>query len=238
MRISGFQSESYQDWEEGLSSVIYTGKCNLKCPACHADNLMKSNNYADEKDILKRLDRKSKYIDRLTISGGEPTLEKDLILFLEKASERGYKIKLDTNGTNPEILKGIKDSSYVNHVAMDIKASKEFYTNVSGNKSIDINDIEKSASIVSEFPSYEFRTTVVPIIKDSPAQDSRLRKEHIEWMNTEDADKMASWIFNLTGKNQDTQYFIQRFRPVKGGLIDSRLEEWEQAKQDNKNGVK
>ncbi len=225
MEISGFQSESYQDWDKGLSSVVYTGKCNLKCPACHANNLLKSEESTSEKDILKRLDRKSRYIKRLTISGGEPTLEKDILNFLKETKKIGYKIKLDSNGTNPKTLEKIKDTGIVDYIAMDIKASREFYENVSGNKKINIDDIEKSISTVSQFPDYEFRTTVVPIIKKY--QNHKSEKDNIKWMNTKDVDNMASWVFNVSGKNPNTKYFLQRFKPVEGGLIDSRLEKWD-----------
>ncbi len=223
MRISGFQLESYQDWEEGLTSVVYTGKCNLRCHACHAKLLLESENHNPDK-VLEKLKRKNKYIKRVTITGGEPTLEKGLERFIRELRKAGFKIKLDTNGTNPEKTK--KFHEIVDYVAMDIKGPKSLYSAIVGSK-INIHSIEESVKNIEKFKDYELRTTVVPVI----------RGEEISWISKEEAKEMGEWIYGLLKNPKETKYFVQRFIPRKNALLNPVLEKFPETPDEILEGI-
>ena len=103
----------------------------------------------------------SKWHTGACISGGEPTLQKDLPEFIKKLKSFGLTIKLDTNGSNPEMLKELLENKLVDYVAMDVKASMEKYPEII-NINFDLNKLKQSIEIVKKFPGYEFRTTVLP----------------------------------------------------------------------------
>ena len=107
MRIAGYEKISLQDYPGHISCIIFTQGCNLKCPFCQNSTLIPidSNNLIDEKEILEYLSLRKNILNGVTISGGEPTLQKDLKDFIIKVRELGYSIKLDTNGCNPKLLK-------------------------------------------------------------------------------------------------------------------------------------
>ena len=215
MNIYGFISESFQDDERGLTSVIFTPGCNFSCPACHAKKIIEGKNSFDEKEIIELLERRAKQYElkRLTISGGEPTLQKDLIDFLKKCKNIELLVKLDTNGSNPEKLQELLEEKLVNYVAMDIKGPERFYGILAGRK-VNIKEIEESIKLVQKFPDYEFRTTIVPIIIEEKINYELWKKEYIE--------DMAKWTIELI--NKESKYFLQSFQArEKGEIVDDRL---------------
>jgi len=215
MNIYGFISESFQDDERGLTSVIFTPGCNFSCPACHAKKIIEGKNSFDEKEIIELLERRAKQYElkRLTISGGEPTLQKDLIDFLKKCKNIELLVKLDTNGSNPEKLQELLEEKLVNYVAMDIKGPEGFYDILAGRK-VNIKEIEESIKLVQKFPDYEFRTTIVPIIIEEKINYELWKKEYIE--------DMAKWMIGLI--NKESKYFLQSFQArEKGEIVDDRL---------------
>jgi pyruvate formate lyase activating enzyme len=222
MDIYGFIPESFQDNEEGLTSVIFTPKCNFSCPACHGKKIVEGENNYKEEEILKSLERKARMygLERLTITGGEPTLQKDLLLFLKKCKEIGLKVKLDTNGSNPEVLKEILDENLVDYVAMDIKGPQRFYNSLSGRELDLINDIEKGIALVQRFPGYEFRTTVAPALV--PNNSGILLPNYSVW-NKDYTREMGDWMSkNIPNKNAN--YFLQSFQSRdEDEIIDKRL---------------
>jgi pyruvate formate lyase activating enzyme len=220
-------SESFQDNEEGLTSVIFTPGCNFSCPACHAKKVLFGDNQYNQEAVLERLGRRARSYDlkRLTITGGEPTLQPDLIDFLEKVKAIGIKVKLDTNGNKPEVLEELLENKLVDSVAMDIKGPPRFYNQLTGARSkenlLDLEKIRKSILTTTKFPDYEFRTTIVPVLIP---MDSRLLTSlyFVAWEN-ENVKEMAKLVLDSGGKSQ-SRYYLQQFNSrEKGIILDDRL---------------
>ena len=164
MQIAGLQKTSLVDYPAKIASVIFTLGCNFRCPYCHNPNLIaavSSDNLFDETVVFDFLKQRQGKIDAIVVSGGEPTLQKDLITFFMKVKELGFLTKLDTNGSNPDILLNLVNSNLVDYIAMDIKSPLEKYSNVVG-RNVDILKIQESIDILMQCGvDYEFRTTVV-----------------------------------------------------------------------------
>ena len=164
MQIAGLQKTSLVDYPAKIASVIFTLGCNFRCPYCHNPNLIaavSSDNLFDETVVFDFLKQRQGKIDAIVVSGGEPTLQKDLITFFMKDKELGFLTKLDTNGSNPNILLNLVNSNLVDYIAMDIKSPLEKYSNVVG-RNVDILKIQESIDILMQCGvDYEFRTTIV-----------------------------------------------------------------------------
>lgn len=164
MQIAGLQKTSLVDYPAKIASVIFTLGCNFRCPYCHNPNLIaavSSDNLFDETVVFDFLKQRQGKIDAIVVSGGEPTLQKDLITFFMKVKELGFLTKLDTNGSNPDILLNLVNSNLVDYIAMDIKSPLEKYSNVVG-RNVDILKIQESIDILMQCGvDYEFRTTIV-----------------------------------------------------------------------------
>ncbi len=174
MDIKGFQEVTLIDWDKKIASVIFLGGCNLRCGFCHSSSLAIANDSLETipfEHIRKFLETKKGWIDGVVITGGEPMLDKAGLFDLAKTIKKmGLLIKVDTNGTKPEVLREIIESKLVDYIAMDIKAPLSFkeYVKAAGIE-IEISDIVASKNILlnSEM-DYEFRTTAVPGIIDCP----------------------------------------------------------------------
>lgn len=214
MKISGFLPESYQDWDTGLASVVFTPGCNYACPSCHSKQLLDKIGTYDDKEILHKLDRRRKYISRLVICGGEPTLQLDLEDFCKRAKDLGLAVKLDTNGSNPAVLQSLLKEKLVDYIAMDIKGPRNLYPILTGVDSLDIKAVETSAEILSrkEPIAYEFRTTLVPLYEG----------ENLRWMNSQEAREMSEWVYKITGK-KDSLWYIQLFVARGEEMLDKRF---------------
>jgi len=215
MKIAGF-SESYQDWD-GYSWIIYTAGCNYKCPTCHskkAVNPGESVYSANEtENFLEKIRRQKNYIKKVVICGGEPTLQPDLPEFLKKLKEKGLAIKLDTNGSNPDVLANLLEEELVNYVAMDIKGPPSLYSVIVGGK-IDLKKFEKGIGITENAPDYEFRTTVVPIKRGD---------DKLSWMTWKEAEEMAKWVHQNVLDNS-RKWYIQPFvAKGKEDMLDERF---------------
>ena len=161
MTIGGIQKTSLIDFPNGLSTVLFTRGCNFKCPYCHnSELLMLDGEKLNRDELMAELARRAHLIDAVVFSGGECTLSDDLYDMVVAVRKMGYKVKIDTNGTNPEILEKLFSESLVDYVAMDIKAPPEKYQQVTG-VPVDIGDLERSISLIkAHMDNYEFRTTV------------------------------------------------------------------------------
>lgn len=160
--IGGLQKSSLIDYPGKISAIIFTQGCNFNCPYCHNPELVdgRLKNY-DTGFILEFLKSRIGKLDGVVITGGEPTLHKNLPDFIRQIKDLGFFVKLDTNGTNPEMLQRLIDEKLVNYVAMDIKSSIEKYAQVVCT-SVNTEDILKSVKILkSSNIEFEFRTTVV-----------------------------------------------------------------------------
>ncbi|HPD01068.1 MAG TPA: anaerobic ribonucleoside-triphosphate reductase activating protein [Acetivibrio sp.] len=165
MIISGIQKNSFVDFPGKLSAVVFTPGCNMNCFYCHNRMLISGGNseeLVDEDSFLNMLSDRKGFLDGVVVSGGEPTLQKDLGDFIKKVKKLGYPVKLDSNGTNPKVIEGLIDKGLVDYIAMDIKAPFDKYSEVCGTD-VDIAQIKRSIEILKRgIVAYEFRTTVAP----------------------------------------------------------------------------
>jgi pyruvate formate lyase activating enzyme len=164
MRIGGFQKVSLIDYPGKICAIIFTQGCNFRCPYCHNPeliNLSDSQSPINEEEILLFLRMRKGKLDAVVITGGEPTLQQDLIEFLRKIREMGYLIKLDTNGSHPELIEKLIKLRIVDYLTMDVKAPLEKYREITNSK-VNPDIIRKSIeSIMKSGLDYEFRTTLV-----------------------------------------------------------------------------
>ena len=162
MRIGGFQKFSLIDFPQKSSAVIFTQGCNFRCSYCHNPELVYENLFGvpvREEEIFAFLEQRKDILDGVVITGGEPTLQSDLEDFVAKIKFRGYLIKLDTNGSNPDIIGKLLNKKLLDFIAMDIKAPFDKYESVCGVK-INILNIKKSINIIKNSQiAFEFRTT-------------------------------------------------------------------------------
>ena len=165
MVIHGIQKLTLVDYPGHPAAILFTGDCNFRCPFCQNAPLVFSSSsepvIADE-EIFSFLTKRKGMLDGVVVTGGEPTLQKDLIPYLGRLKDLGYLVKLDTNGYRPDVLEKAMESGYVDYVAMDIKTSLDEYPVVAGIKNLDVSRIERSVELLkSGAVDYEFRTTVV-----------------------------------------------------------------------------
>ena len=169
--IKGFQANTLIDWEGKIASTIFLPGCNLRCPFCHAAALIEHPQELDSipfSDIESFLKERSGWIDGVVVCGGEPTIHPELPAFIKRIRSIGPMVKLDTNGTNPSMLRSLIDARLIEYVAMDIKAplEKERYSEACG-RLVDIDKIKESIHILIDSGiDHEFRTTIVPTILD------------------------------------------------------------------------
>lgn len=163
MNISGLQKLSLSDYPGFISAVIFTQGCNFNCSYCQNSSLIPNKKgLMDEDEIMNYLNKRKSILDGLVISGGEPTVQKNLKEFIIKIKDIGYKVKLDTNGSNPKVLKDLLDNNLLDYVAMDIKQDKINYEEVTGYKKYNFESIKESIKILEESKiDYEFRTTLI-----------------------------------------------------------------------------
>jgi len=160
MKFSGLQKVSLIDYPNKVASVLFTPGCNLRCPFCHNWRIAVDPKppFLQEAVALRILESRKKYVDAVVVTGGEPTMHKELPKFLAKLKARGFLVKLDTNGFYPEVLEECLQS--VDYVALDVKTSLEKYKQL-GTK--DTAGLMRTVEILKtgKVP-YEFRTTAVP----------------------------------------------------------------------------
>lgn len=174
MVIGGLEKITLIDYPEHLAAIVFTRACNFRCHFCYNPLLVWSEEDLDKKkyekdyplisedDLFLFLKSRQGKLDGVVISGGEPTMHKDLPDFIKKIRAMGFEIKLDTNGTNPSMLEGLLKENLVDYLAMDIKGPEKKYSQIVGVE-VNFQNILKSVKIItnSGIP-HEFRTTVVP----------------------------------------------------------------------------
>jgi pyruvate formate lyase activating enzyme len=171
MVFGGIQKNSFIDYPEKISCVLFRSGCNFKCPYCHNPDMVnasgKHNEALCEKDIFDFLEKQKKFLDGVVISGGEPTLDNDLFLICKKIKALGYPIKLDTNGSRPDIIKRLIEERLIDYIAMDIKTYPSDY-HLLTHKDFDAECIFTSiCTIMASCLPYEFRTTCLKPFVDS-----------------------------------------------------------------------
>jgi pyruvate formate lyase activating enzyme len=165
MKFSGIQKTSLIDFPNRIASVLFTPGCNLRCPFCHNWRIIVDPKppFLQEEAALRILESRSKYVDSVVVTGGEPTMHKEVPKFLRKLKERSFAVKLDTNGFYPEVLE--ESLQYVDYVALDVKTSLDKYARL-GAKETD--SLRRSIEMLKTGKvEYELRTTVVPGFVDT-----------------------------------------------------------------------
>jgi pyruvate formate lyase activating enzyme len=198
LRFSGIQPFTLLDYPGQVACIAFLPGCNFRCGYCHnpefvlPESLAKTQaSWVAEDDMMSFLDRRRGKLDGIVISGGEPTLHAGLEAFIRRVREEGFKIKLDTNGSRPDVLKTLFDAKLVDYIAMDVKTSLERYAELVG-PCVKPETIRESIAIIMDrAPEYEFRTTL-------------LREVH----GLSDLQQMANLVLGAK------RYALQRFRPA------------------------
>lgn len=195
MIIGGLQKTSLLDFPEKIAAIVFTMGCNFRCGYCHNPELI--NGEAKIEEVFEFLKTRQGKLDGIVITGGEPCLQKDLPEFIKQVKELGFAVKLDTNGSFPEMLEKVLPD--LDYVAMDIKAPLEKYSQIV-NVDVDTSKILKSIEVLKNGGvDYEFRTTVVK-----------------SQLSLEDFEKIGQLIQGAP------RYYLQRFEASK--ILDKSLE--------------
>lgn len=193
MKIAGFVKTTLSDWDGKVSCMVFLPGCNFSCPYCHNPDIARGVcDDIDKNDVMDYIRNNADFLEGIVISGGEPTLNKDLYPFLKEIKETGIGVKIDTNGSSPDVLDDLIGAKLVDYVAMDVKAPlvTDKYRKVTGGYG-DIETIKESIRVVmGSGADYEFRTTVYPDV-----------------LTHDDVVDIARSIKGAT------RYCIQQFRP-------------------------
>jgi pyruvate formate lyase activating enzyme len=210
MQIGGLQKVSLNEYPGMISAIAFTQGCNFRCPYCHNPELVDPDLFGDclpEEGVLSFLERRRGKLDALTITGGEPTIQLDLIDFIKRVRKIGYLIKLDTNGSCPEVLEQLVGGRLLDYIAMDMKGPFQKYRTVTRSK-IDEDKIRQSMEIIMKSGKpYEFRTTV----------PKKLLQE-------EDLLEMGKLLRNASC------YILQQFIPTR--TLDKQFQKYEAYSQE------
>lgn len=163
MKIAALKKFTLSDFPGKISAIIFTQGCNFKCPYCHNPSLIDitSSSTIGEEEVLNFLKLRKGKLEGVVITGGEPTLQQDLVSFVKKIKKLGFFIKLDTNGSQPVLLQQLIEEKLVDYIAMDNKAPLPKYQQIV-KSNIDPAEIAKSMTLtINSGIDYEFRTTVV-----------------------------------------------------------------------------
>lgn len=202
MKIAGMQKLSLVDYPEKMCCTVFTSGCNFRCPFCHNASLVVHTDDGElgQEEVFDFLSKRQGLLQAITVSGGEPLLQRGVDDFAKRAKDLGYLVKLDTNGSFPDKLQKLCADGVVDFVAMDIKNSKRKYALTAGLDKIDIAPIEQSVNfLLGGGVPFEFRTTVVR-----------------EFHTAEDFKEIGEWIGN------PDRYFLQQF-VNSGDLIDGNM---------------
>jgi pyruvate formate lyase activating enzyme len=166
MKIGAIDRHSDKDFPGKSATVLYAVGCNMRCPFCFKEELIggchSDGVEVSEQEVFTWLERSRQRIDSVVFSGGEPTLHDDLPQWMARVRAMGYLIKLDTNGTQPAMLRFLMAEGLLDYIAMDVKAPLENYAAVTGQR-VNVDDIRTSIWLVKNSGiAHEFRTTVVP----------------------------------------------------------------------------
>ena len=196
MKISGLQKMTLLDYPGQVACTVFLSGCNFRCPFCHNGEILESTvqPLMDKQEFLAFLSKRKGLLDAVCISGGEPTLQPDLAALLEEIKAMGYLVKLDTNGSRPEVLKELVDKKLLDYVAMDIKNAPELYAQTAG-AGVRLDRIEESIRfLLEEHVDYELRTTVVA-----------------ELHNADAISQMGQWVAGIAKKRKIKRWYVQPF---------------------------
>ncbi len=233
MLIGGLQKMTLIDYPGKIAATVFTNGCNFRCPFCHNPELVlgaqfptsprlrgagtvRNGEQAERQvdEFFEFLETRKGKLDGVCITGGEPTLQPDLVDFIKRIKELGFAVKLDSNGTRPDVLRELFEKKLVDYVAMDIKASLGNYQKVCGAK-IDLERIKLSVDLIKNSGvDYEFRTTVVPGL-------------HSE----KEFEDVAEWLAGTK------KYILQKYQDY-GKILDDSLRDKIKGKEIDLNKIK
>lgn len=198
--IDGFDKLTLLNYPEKMACTIFTKGCNFKCPFCHNSSLIDLSINKDIHDeVISYLKKRKRILEGVCITGGEPLIHKNIKELIKEIKDIGYLVKLDTNGSNPILLKELIDSNLIDYVAMDIKNVFNKYNDTVGTK-VNIDNIKKSINIIESAKiDYEFRTTIIK-----------------EYHTIEDIIEIRNML------NKKSKYYIQNFKNS-DGVMDKSL---------------
>jgi pyruvate formate lyase activating enzyme len=169
MNINGLQKLTLLDFPGKVACTVFLAGCDLRCPYCHNSELWSANAPAvmDDNELMAFLEKRRGMLDGVAFTGGEALLRPELPELIAKIKALGYAVKLDTNGTSPDKLRGLIEAGLIDYVAMDIKNDPARYAETCGKKEMDLTPIRESVALLLEGRvPYEFRTTVVAELHD------------------------------------------------------------------------
>ena len=197
MKIGGLQKLTLIDYPGKLACTIFISGCNFRCPWCYSSELVVPEKIEEltginKKEVFAFLEKRKGKIEGIVLCGGEPTVDPDVVQFVEEIKEKSFSVKLDTNGSRPEVIQELLEKGLLDYIAMDIKAPLERYQEVVG-VAVDTNKIKESIEIIKNCGiDYEFRTTIIPGVHQK-----------------KDVEKMGKMI------EGGERYFLQNFLPEK-----------------------
>jgi pyruvate formate lyase activating enzyme len=201
MLIGGYQKLTLIDYPGKLATTVFTVGCSFRCPFCHNPELVDlklMHNEKSEKEFFDFLKKRKGKLEAVCVTGGEPSIQPDIIDFIKKIKRRGFLVKFDTNGSRPDVLKKLIDARLIDYIAMDIKNSLKKYAKTAGAK-IDQERIKLSVELIwNSGIDHEFRTTVVPGLHEE-----------------KDFDDIANWL------NGSKKYYLQVYRDMV--ILDPKL---------------
>jgi pyruvate formate lyase activating enzyme len=217
MQLGGYQKLTLIDYPGKIATTVFTVGCSFRCPFCHNPELVFSKSSALgypraelledlEEEFFDFLKKRKGKLEGVCITGGEPTIQLDIVEFIEKIRKLGFLVKLDSNGSRPDVLKKILDAKLVDYVAMDIKNTPAKYIRTAGSK-VDIERIKLSVELLrNSRVRYEFRTTVVPGLHSEA-----------------DFETIGKWL------KDSPVYYLQRYREER--ILDPTLKKITQKKE-------
>jgi len=219
MIIGGIQWMTLLDYPGCVAATLFTAGCNFRCPFCHNSELVLPDLVTTigvklEADVFDELSERRGFLDAIVISGGEPTLQPDLLPVLSRIKSLGYLVKLDTNGSRPDVIQDILEKGLADYIAMDIKAPVYKYQQIAG-VSVNTDRIQQSVSLIQRSAiQYEFRTTAAPGLSEG------------------DLLRIGDWIAGSDA------YWLQTFRaPSEKRLVDETCRESDALKKNDLEAV-
>ena len=203
--ICGLQKMTLLDFPGKIACTVFLGGCNFRCPFCHNSELFmgKPEKLMEDEEFFAFLKSRKGLLDGVCVSGGEPTLYKNLPDFLARIKEMGFLVKLDTNGYRPQVLKALAEEKLVDFVAMDVKNSPAMYARTVGLENMDLSAIEESLRfLIDGGVDYELRTTLV-----RPFHDAASIQDMGQWLRSLVPGKRPKKLFLQSFVDRDTVLF-------------------------------
>ena len=227
--ISGLQKMTLLDYPGKVACTLFLRGCNYRCPFCHNSELLchDGEEFMTEEAFLAFLNKRTGLLDGVCVSGGEPTLYPGLESLLHRIKALGFAVKLDTNGSRPDVLKTLVEKGLVDHVAMDVKNGPRQYAETTGVPGVALGRVEESLRfLLSDAVSYELRTTVV-----EPLHDETSILEMGQWLQSLVPEKKPGVLYLQKFVDRDTVIFsglsapteekIARFQEVLTPFVES-----------------